>query len=145
MTSGSSPADRFARLLVELEAQLDWELLGRLYCWEGGEGFFAPKQREALREAGLLVAGDLAELLSTTPLCGSSTSLYVGPGVAELAPMLCEHALLGREVVAVALPRPEIAELERALAAALRPGEAPPFQLRTDGLDFASLTDEEEM
>ena len=104
----------FAAALVELEGALDWELLGDLYCHEGGESFFPPEQREAIREAGLHFAADLAGELEADRETGRS--LYVGAALAELAPILCETLVLGREVVALNPDTAEAAELNRGLA-----------------------------
>jgi hypothetical protein len=106
---------RFAAALVEVEQELDWELLGRHYCDEGGEDFFGPEQREAQREAALRFAADLGDRLQGQR---KGRSLYVGAGLAELAPILCDALVLRREVAIVALPGPEPKELNRALAAA---------------------------
>lgn len=112
----NAAADRFARALTGLESELDWALLGGLYCWEGGVEFFPPEQVEAIREAGLVVASALFEELERIG-GGERRSLYVGAGVAELVPILCERLVLEREVVAINLPGEESAELNRAFAA----------------------------
>jgi hypothetical protein len=124
---------RFAETLLALERELDWELLGASYCWEGGRSFFAPEQREAMRDAGLRFAGDLAELLGEPAGAGAARSLYVGPGVAELAPMLCERIVLGRAVLAIGLPGVEPDELNRALAAVGDMLGQRLFEIRTGG------------
>ena len=108
-------AEAFGAALVALDAELDWELLEGLYCWDDGAGFFAPEQREAAMEAGLQVAAALAERLADLPSAGPGRSLYVGAAVAELAPMLCEGLVMGREVLALNLPGAEADELNRAL------------------------------
>jgi len=108
----ASGAELFAAALVELEAELDWGSLGRLYCSEGGEGFFPPEQVEAQRETGLLFAADLAAALEGVPV---SASLYVGAAVAELIPALSEALVLGRRVVLMNLPGPEPRALNEAL------------------------------
>lgn len=114
---GVVEAERLAAALVELERELDWELLGRLYCTEGGEGFFGAEEREALREAGLLIASDLVTALEELASSGvvEPASLFVGAGVAELVPALAEGLLLDRRVVLTNLPGPEPRELARAL------------------------------
>ncbi|MDP6538832.1 MAG: hypothetical protein QF903_07575 [Planctomycetota bacterium] len=99
--------------MARLEEELDWERLGRCYCSEGGEAFFPPAQREAVRDAGLLLASDVAAALAGR----DGSSLYLGAALAELAPMLCERLVLGRGVVAVNLPCEETDELNRALDA----------------------------
>ncbi len=123
-------ARAFGAALVALHEELDWPLLERLYCWDEGDGFFGADAREALIEAGLLVASGLAEQLAALPAAGPARSLYVGAAVAELAPMLCEALVLGREVRVVNLPGPEADELNRALAAV-----GVPLAIETDPVD----------
>jgi hypothetical protein len=108
----SDGIQRFGEALGRLEEELDWQALGRLYCYEGGEDFFPPEQVEAQREAGLQVAAALGERLRP-----GGRSLYVGAALAELVAILCEALVLEREVVAVNLRGPEALELNRALAA----------------------------
>jgi len=112
---------RFARALGAVEARLDWELLGRLYCHEGGEAFFPPEQVDALRDAGLALAADLGQALEELAGGGApapDASLYVGAAVAELVPILFEVLVLGREVCAVNLEGEETRHLNAALSAA---------------------------
>ena len=108
-------AEAFAAALVELEGELDWPLLEKLYCTAGGAGFFGAEQRAAQREAGLLHAADLLPLLEDEAV--APASLYVGAGVAELAPALAEALVLGRGVLLTNLAGPEQRELARALDA----------------------------
>jgi hypothetical protein len=110
-------AELFGAALVELEAELDWTALGELYCHAGGASFFPPEQVRAIREAGLLFAGDVGNALATLPPGGPGRSLYVGAAVAELIPALSEALVLEREVVLQNLPGPEPDELNRALHA----------------------------
>ncbi len=85
--------DLFARTLARVDAELDWEALGtRVYCAEGGEDFFAPERRDAMHEAGLAFAADLAEHLPT-----GGRSAHVGAGGAELAPIPFERVVPERE------------------------------------------------
>jgi len=113
--------ERFAAALVELDRELDWSALGRAYCWSGGDDFFAPPDRAALRDAGLAFAADVGDALAALDgarrAAGPGRSLYLGAALAELAPMLFERLVLDREVVAVSLAGAETAELGRALAA----------------------------
>jgi hypothetical protein len=115
--SHQSGAEAFGAALTALDAELDWELLEGLYCWEGGEGFFSDEQREAMWDAGLQIAAGLSDRLAELPAGGPRRSLYVGAAVAELVPMLVESLVLGREVCAVNLPGPEVDELNCALEA----------------------------
>lgn len=147
MGAERSGAEAFAAAIVELERELDWDRLGVLYCHEGGESFFPPAQIDALREAGFLLASGLLEHLEPLDSPGLGRSLYVGPALAELAPILAELLVAKREVVLVNLPGAEIVELERALAAVgSRLGlELPRFHLdgfsRVDGpFDHAWMT-----
>lgn len=112
----ASPAstERFASALVAIESELDWALLGRVYCHGGGDDFFGEAQREAQRDASLRFAADVAERTERAP---SGAGLYVGAGVAELAPILAERLLVGRAVTVVSLDGPETRELNRALGA----------------------------
>ena len=140
MADRAALEERFGAALVEVEGALDWPLLGRVYCHEGGDDFFDDEQREALREAGLHFASDVGERLGARP---KGRSLYLGAGVAELAPILLDALLLRREVAVVALPGPEPRELNRALAAAEealgfalpRWSTKPLASLRRDGFD----------
>jgi hypothetical protein len=128
----SKPED-FAVALGALEQELDWELLGRFQCSEGGESFFSPEQIEAQREAGLRIAGGLGELLMADP-SGVQRSLYVGAAVGELIPILMEHFVLGREVQWINLANEETTELNRALAAVELQGVSMP-RVSTDSLE----------
>lgn len=110
----SDPHGRFAEALLAVEAELDWAALERVYCHGEGAGFFAPGQIEAMRETGLLLADDLARAMGSLPPGAPRRSLYVGAGVAELVPLVCESVVLGREVLLVALPGTELEALARA-------------------------------
>ncbi len=122
---------RFAEFLCEVDAELDWSLLGLAYCHEGGEGFFDAASIEALRDSGLRLASDLLEALEGLGQ-GAGPSVYIGAGVFELAPILAEHVLLGREIDVYTLAGPEPAEIDRALAiVGARTGEALP-RFRTE-------------
>lgn len=103
----------FSEALAILEDTLDWPLLGRAHCFEGGEDFFGPAEREAIQDAGLHFAGDLGEVLEP-----KGRSLYVGAGVAELVPMAFESMVLHRDVRAVSLPGEIADELNRGLQVA---------------------------
>ncbi|MCA8981541.1 MAG: hypothetical protein H6831_08395 [Planctomycetes bacterium] len=109
--------EAFGAALAALDAELDWALLERLYCWDAGEGFFGAEEREALWDAGLQIAAGLSEGLAELPAGGPRRSVYVGAAVAELVPMLVESMVLGREVCAVNLPGAEADELNRAFEA----------------------------
>ena len=104
--------ERFGQLYAELLGELDWSLLEGHYCEGDSAGFFGSEAIDALADASLKFAGDLLENLPA-----GGRSLYVGAGVAELALILAESLLLGREVRAVRLEDLETDELNRALAA----------------------------
>jgi len=106
---------QFASALSSLHEELDWDLLGELYCHEGGEHFFPEQQREALMDAGLRIAEDLANAISSLPTGGPGRSLYLGAAVAELAPILLETLIARREVRWRNLEGREVTELNRAL------------------------------
>jgi hypothetical protein len=103
-------AGRLATTLAALDQELDWRVLGDFYCHEGGEHFFPREQRDAIRDCGLAIAGDLGEHLAP-----AGTSLYVGAALAELAPILFEALVLDRRVHWVQLAGEETEELGRAL------------------------------
>lgn len=103
----------FAAALGAAEAAIDWPALEPVYCEGDAEGFFSEERLDAIRDAGLHFAGDLGELLPA-----KGRSLYVGAGVAELAPLLFETVGLGRKVTVHGLPGPELDQLTLAMAAA---------------------------
>ncbi|MFT7542030.1 MAG: hypothetical protein ACI9K5_003007 [Gammaproteobacteria bacterium] len=114
------PPALFAACVTLLEEELPWGELGKLYCHEGGEDFFAPAQVDAMREAALKITADLAAALEEmeAPAEGTTApgaSLYVGAAVAELVPALCECLILGRQVRLVNLPGPEVTLINAAL------------------------------
>lgn len=105
-------ADRFGAIYAQLEAELDWELLGRSQCEGDGSGFFDAALRERILDQGLLLADDLAGRLDPA---GARRSLYVGAATAELPLLLVEQLLLQREVHWLNVDGAEVRELQRAL------------------------------
>lgn len=103
-------AARLAEALSRVDAVLDWDLLGNLYCHEGGARFFPEKQRDAIRDAGLAFCADLGERLVP-----GGASHYVGAAVAELPMLLFETLVLERRVHWTQLPGPEFEELARVM------------------------------
>ena len=95
------------RVIAEVFERLDYRLLARLYCHEGGDEFWKSK-RGACRRLGLLVG---EALLKRLPAGGRS--LYIGAGVAELPVLLVESLELHRTVLAFNLRRSEVATLNR--------------------------------
>lgn len=106
-----------ARTLAALEAELDWELLGRAACEGDGSGFFDGELRARAVDTGLVLFDALATAL---PAAGPGRSMYVGASVAELAPMLAEQLVLGREVRWCELEGPATRELARAVGVVAR-------------------------
>lgn len=88
--------------------ELDYQLLGEVYCHEGGGEFWQAK-RGRCQKLGI----KLAEMLKHR-LRPGARSLYVGAGVAELPPLIMETMDLGRTVVACNLRGDEVQELNRA-------------------------------
>ena len=135
MSTTSRRTKHFAAVLVELDRELDWGLLGDLYCHEGGEEFFPASQVAAHRETGLCLAAELAPTLEDLPSSSAGRSLYVGAALAELAPALFEAIVLRREVLLQNLPGPEPDEINRALAAVEPVADRPLPRILTDGLE----------
>src|SRR5688500_16210314 len=104
----SAAARRFGAVFAALQAELDWRALGGAYCEGDASGFFDEQLRGRMLDTGLLWADDLASRLDPE---GPRRSLYVGAAVAELAPILAEHLVLGREVRWLNLAGPETSEL----------------------------------
>lgn len=103
---------RFGEALAALHAELDWARLGASYCEGDGSEFFDDERRERVLDTGILLA---ERVFQSAPQHGPRRSLYVGAAVAELAPILAEALVLGREVVWLNLPSDEAHELTRAL------------------------------
>ena len=110
-----NPGERFAAVLCEIDAELDWPGLGTHYCEGEATGFFDSEAIENLRDAGLRLASDLAAALADLPASGPRRSLYLGAGVFELAPILCEVLVLERRVDAYTLESDERREIARVL------------------------------
>jgi hypothetical protein len=88
--------------------ELDYRLLGDVYCHEGGEEFWQTR-RGCCQRLGI----KLAEVLKRR-LRPGGRSLYVGAGVAELPALIMETLDLGRTVVVCNLRGDEVQELNRA-------------------------------
>jgi hypothetical protein len=102
---------QFAAALDAAEGAIDWQALESVYCSGDGKGFFSPEAIDAARNAGLLFAGDLGQHLSP-----NGRSLYVGAGVAELAPLVFEATMLNRKVTVHGLDGIELNLLKAAMA-----------------------------
>jgi hypothetical protein len=107
-----SPARRLrpeTRAMIRtLFRRLDYPVLGRIYCDEGGDAFWKAKRRPCQR-----LGIKLAEVLRGR-LREGGRSLYVGAGVAELPALAMETMELGRTVTACNLRADEVAVLNRA-------------------------------
>lgn len=107
MALGCTPSIK--RIIGEVFAKLDYDRLGRVYCYEGGDEFWRAR-REPCRRLGTKIAEALVRKL---PLEGRS--LYVGAAVAELPALVAEVLELQRHVEPYNLRRPEVAVLNRAI------------------------------
>jgi hypothetical protein len=107
----STPVQLFGAVHAALELELDWEQLGRSYCEGDGGTFFDAGLRERMLDTGLRLADDLARRFA---LDGPRRSLYLGAAVAELALILVEKLVLGREVIWLNLDSIETREIARA-------------------------------
>ena len=117
------------RTLIErLFAVLDYDVLGEVYCDEGGDAFWQEHRGPAL-ENGLVWARAVAERLRP-----GGCSLYAGAGVAELPAVVTEVRDLGRRVVAT---NRRSAECD-AINAALREVGVDPAELRIEECDAAT-------
>ncbi len=93
--------------MAKVFRNLEYDKLGPVYCYEGGEEFWKAKRGPCLR-LGTIVAEALLKRLKP-----GGRSLYVGAGVAEIPPMLIECFDLKREVFPYNLRRAEVASLNR--------------------------------
>ncbi len=109
----SAAVQLFGAVQAALELELDWKLLGSAYCEGDASEFFDAALRERVLDTGLRLADELAGRLAAN---GPRRSLYLGAAVAELAPLLVEHLVLGREVIWINLAGVELRELARGLA-----------------------------
>jgi hypothetical protein len=100
----------FGAVLGTIQAELDWERLGRAYCEGDGTTFFDDELRERWLDVGLEIGDALAQVLKSP-----GRSVYVGAALAEVPTMLVEALVLGREVVWVNLPGDEMEELTRVM------------------------------
>jgi hypothetical protein len=88
--------------------RLDYSILGRIYCDEGGDAFWKAK-RGPCQRLGIKFAETLRSRLAW-----GGRSLYVGAGVAELPMLAVETMELGRTVTACNLREDEVETLNRA-------------------------------
>lgn len=95
-------------VIASVFGKVDYARLGPVYCYEGGDEFWAAKHRPCLR-LGTAVANALLKRLKA-----DGRSLYVGAGVAELPCLLAEALDARRQVEPYNLRRSEVAALNRA-------------------------------
>jgi hypothetical protein len=103
----------FAAALAAVDAELDWELLGRAHCDGDGSEFFDAAFRERINDTALLFVDDVARALDGAP----GRSLYLGAALAELPLILAEQLVLERDIEWLNIDCPETRELVRALDA----------------------------
>jgi hypothetical protein len=103
---------RFGAAVAALDAELDWKKLGACYCEGDASSFFDDELRERMLDTGFLLADAIGVALDED---GPRRGLYVGAAVAELAPILAERLVLGREIVWLNLAGDETSEITRAL------------------------------
>lgn len=101
----------FGATVSALDAELDWELLGRAACDGDGTSFFDDELREQIIETGLWFADDIATALGDV----RGRSLYVGAEIAELPLILAEHLVMHRTVEWLNIDCPQTTEIVRAL------------------------------
>lgn len=100
------PATR--RLVAQVYGSLDYDVLGPVYCYEGGDEFWRAKRGPCDR-LGSRVAAALRGKLRR-----GGSSLYVGAGVAELPALIMETVELRRMVAPYNLRSAEVAALNHA-------------------------------
>src|SRR6188768_4256268 len=103
----------FGAAVSAVDAELDWELLGRAACDGDGTTFFDAEFRERILDTGLWFAEDLGARLEK----GRGRSLYVGAEIAELPLILAEELVMKRRVEWLNIECAQTTELVRALRA----------------------------
>lgn len=96
------------RTIASIFRRLDYDILGSVYCDEGGDAFWRAK-RKPCQQLGITLAEALLNRLKP-----GGRSLYVGAGVAEIPMLAMETLELGRQVLAYNLRREEVRVLNRA-------------------------------
>jgi hypothetical protein len=95
------------RLMTDVYGRLDYDALGPVYCFEGGNEFWRAKRGPCGR-LGKEIAVALKRRLGR-----DGRSLYVGAGVAELPALIMETVELNRMVEPYNLRRTEVSALNR--------------------------------
>lgn len=103
----------FGAAVSAIDAELDWELLGRSYCEGDGSEFFDAALREKILDTGLRFAEDIAGALGDA----RGRSLYFGAEIAELPLILAEHLVMGRRIEWLNIECAQTTELVRAIQA----------------------------
>jgi len=103
----------FGAALGALDAELDWELLGRSACEGDGTDFYDAELRERILDTGMRFAEDMGRVLADGP----GRSLYLGAEIAELPLILAEHLLLRRRVEWINIECAQTVEIARAIGA----------------------------
>lgn len=138
MGSRSALVDRSLRRIFR---DLDYHVLGTVYCHEGGDQFWRVK-RGLCQRLGKLVARALLQKLQP-----NGRSLYVGAGVAELPVLVMEMRMEKRTVAAYNLRSEEAAVLNRAcheIGLEFRARDAVTAQGRFDHLWIVSVLNDPE-
>ena len=107
-TSRTKLAPATRRLVTEVYDRLDYDALGPVYCYEGGDEFWRVKRGPCDR------LGSRVAVVLRRKLRRGGRSLYVGAGVAELPALIMETLELGRTVEPHNLRRAEVGALNRA-------------------------------
>jgi len=107
-SSRTKLASATRHLVTEVYGRLDYDALGPIYCYEGGDEFWRAKRGLCDR------LGSRVAVVLRRKLARGGRSLYVGAGVAELPALIMETVELGRSVEPYNLRRAEVAVLNRA-------------------------------
>ncbi len=102
------PSRPTSAAITKIFARLDYDTLGPVYCYEGGNEFWQAKRKPCER-LGNRIARALSDRLGP-----HGRSLYVGAGVAELPPILMETLDLQREIEPYNLRRTEVTAINQA-------------------------------
>jgi len=102
------PSRPTSAAITKIFARLDYNTLGPVYCYEGGNEFWQAKRKPCER-LGNRIARALSDRLGP-----HGRSLYVGAGVAELPPILMETLDLQREIEPYNLRRTEVTAINQA-------------------------------
>lgn len=99
---------RTQQVIRDIFSRLDYDVLGDVYCEEGGVAFWKAHKKKC-QTMGIRIAEALKQRLSQ-----KGRSLYVGAGVAELPPLVLETLDMNRTVEAYNLREREVHVLNEA-------------------------------